>query len=330
MKRLLTIIALLLTLLIVGTIGFRLVTGASWIECLYESVIFLTTVGSHEPSPLTSAGMIFIIGYLLCGLGVFTYSAFQLGYWVVNSQLHAIMEKRRMEKRIEKLENHFVICGMGRMGEVICEYFARRRKPFVVIDVDENRLVPQCLENGWLHIHGDATDDDVLLRAGIKNARALASVLPTDADNVYVVLASRMLNPGLQIIARASDENAVSKMQRAGANRVISSITSGAVKIARFLLYPGIEDFLEITDARDSDLEVADVLIAKNSPYVGKKLSETDLRQRGIMVIGIRRTDGERLMPPPGTATIQAGDCLFAFGSAHAINEINEASLSDS
>ncbi|HID21746.1 MAG TPA: TrkA family potassium uptake protein, partial [Planctomycetaceae bacterium] len=149
---------------------------------------------------------------------------------------------------------------------------------------------------------------------------------PTDADNVYVVLASRMLNPKMQIVARASDDRAVEKMQRAGASRVISPISSGAVKIARFMLTPSVADFLEIADSRGPELELADVQIKPTSPYVGKQLLETDLRQRGIMVIGIRRADGKRLLPPPGTATIEAGDCLFVFGSAAAINEMISAS----
>jgi len=171
-----------------------------------------------------------------------------------------------------------------------------------------------------LWLQGDATNDEVLLRAGIRQARALTSVLPTDADNVYVVLSARLLNSDLDIIVRASEEKAIEKMQRAGANRVISPVSSGAVKMARFMINPGIEDFLEIADTRDSDLELADVQIADCSPYVGKTLMETDLRQKGIMVIGIHRANGDRLLPPQGTAVIQSGDCLFVVGGADAIN----------
>ena len=156
--------------------------------------------------------------------------------------------------------------------------------------------------------------------AGIGHARSLATVLATDADNVYVVLSARMLASGLQIIARASDEKAVEKMQRAGATRVVSPFSTGAVKMARFMLTPTVEDFFEITDTRGHDLELADVQITENSPYVGKKLMETDLREKGVMVVGIRRANGERLMPPPGTAVLMPGDSLFAFGSSAAVN----------
>ncbi len=322
MKRLIPIPVMLVTLLGVGTIGFRIVTHASWMECLYLSVIFLTTVGAREPTPLTRPAMLFIILYLVCGMGIFTYAAFQLGQWFFSARLQLLMERRRMEREIRELKNHFVVCGFGRMGEVICGYLAERGKPFVVIDTDQARLESVCIERSWLYICGDATDDKVLRLAKVDQAKALAAVLPTDADNLYVSLASRMLNPSLQIVARANDERAVSKMVRAGANRVISPVTSGAMKMARFLLNPHIEDFLGIADARGSHLELAEVVVDEKNPYVGKKLKETDLRERGIMIIGIRRANGERLIPPSASANIEVGDCLLAFGSAEAINEM--------
>jgi len=325
MRRLLVIVALLLGLTIVGTIGFRVFSEGSWVECVYLAVNTLTTLGSRDVE-LNPGGMIFVIIYLVCGLGIFTYSAFQLGQWVVNAQLRSLLERRRMEKTIDKLTNHFIVCGKGRMGQTICQYLHDRNKPFVVIDLDEDNLVQTCEEKGWLYLVGDATDDEMLLKAGIERARSLASVLPTDADNVYVIMSARMLNSGLQIIARSSEEKAIGKMQRAGATRVVSPFSSGAVKMARFMLNPSIEDFLEIADAHGTDLELADVQITADSPYVGKQLMETDLREKDVMVIGIRRASGERLMPPPGSAVIQPGDSLFAFGSAEAVNEMIDAS----
>ena len=323
MYRIIRIVVLLLTLTAIGTVGFHLL-GATWTDSTYMAVITLTTVGFREVKPLVDndAAKIFVIIYLVFGLGTFTYSAFQLGQWIVSAEMRSLWEKRRMQKSIEQLSNHFIICGIGRMGKTICRYLHERNQSFVVIDIDDERLVSTCDEHGWLGIAGDATDDEVLLNAGIRRASSLASVLPTDADNVYVVLTVRMLNSNLPINARASDEKAIVKLERAGANRVISPFSSGGVKIARFMLTPSIEDFLEIADIRGNDLELADVQIASNSPYLGKKLAETDLREKGVMVIGIRRANGERLMPPPGSTMIQAGDCLFAFGSAEAVNEM--------
>ncbi|GAB4136881.1 MAG: potassium channel protein [Planctomycetaceae bacterium] len=320
MRRIVAIASLLLILTLSGTVGLRLIEQSSWLDSLFMAVITLTTVGYEDVVGLSPAGKIFIITYLVFGLGVFTYSAFQLGQWVVSVEMRSFWEKRKMQKAISALENHFIVCGMGRMGETICEYLHERNKPFLVIDIDENRLQEVCEKCGWLFLHGDATDDEVLKAAGVTRARSLASVLPTDSDNVYVVLSARLLSSDLKIIVRAGDEKAITKMERAGATRVISPFSTGAVKIARFMLNPSIDDFLEIADSQGNELELADVQISAESSYVGKTLKETDLRERGVMVIGIRRKNGERLMPPPGSTIIQEGDSLFAFGSATAVN----------
>lgn len=331
MRQLTFVIFLLMSFILMGMIGFRLTEGWDWLQCLYEAVIIMTTVGlsSTSQTELNDYTKSFIIVYLMCGLGVFTYCASHLGQHLVNIQLRGLLERRKMDQAIARLNGHYVICGYGRMGREICRHLSSRNKPFVIIDSDLTRMEPECREFGWLFLHGDATDDELMLRAGIFRAKALATVLPTDADNVYVVLTARLLNDQLQIIARASDEKAVDKLQRAGATRVVSPFTSGAVKMARFMLNPSIEDFLEVTDKQGSQLELAEILVPDNSPYLGKMLMQSDLRDRGIMVIGIRRANGERLMPPPGTAVIQAGDSLFAFGSSQAVNEMISMSVAN-
>ena len=324
MKKLVSIIALLAGFLVLGAIGFRVTEGWDWLQCFYEAVIIMTTVGlsASAQTELSPATKLFIIIYLMVGVGIFTYCVSLLGQLLVNLQLRGYWERRAMDHVIRKLKGHFVVCGFGRMGKTICRYLHSRGKPFVVIDLDGERLVAACREHGWPYLVGDATDDEVLLTAGILEAKALTTVLATDADNVYVVLTARLLNDTLQIVARASDEKAVNKLERAGATRVVSPFSSGAMKIARFMLNPSVEDFFEVTDDHGSQLELADVQISPDSPCVGKRLMDTDLRERGVMIVGIRRANGERLMPPPGTAIIESGDCLFAFGSSQAVNEM--------
>ena len=324
MKRLLLITALLLAFLTLGAVAFRVTEGWDWLQCFYEAVIIMTTVGlsATNQAELRPETKIFIICYLMVGVGIFTYSVSQLGQSLVNLQLRGLWERRAMNNAIRKLKDHYIVCGFGRMGRIICRYLHSRGKAFVVIDVDGNRMSDLCREQGWLYLAGDATNDETLLTAGILEAKALTTVLPTDADNVYVVLSARLLNEKLQIVARASDEKAVDKLERAGATRVVSPFSSGAMKMARFMLNPSVEDFFEITDDHGSQLELADIQISRSSPCVGKRLMDTDLRERGVMVVGIRRANGERLMPPPGTAVIEPGDCLFAFGSSQAVNEM--------
>jgi len=310
-RRVVPPLLLLCALLLLGTVGFKLCSPeAAWIDCLYMAVTTTTTVGYGEIVPLGPGGRLFVIGFLACGLGVVSYS-----------EIQQLLEEKRMRHLIDGLSGHYIVCGLGRMGITICRHLAERGKPFVIIDREAERLEGEA-DPGWLHIAGDATDDAVLHEAGIGRAKALATVLPTDADNVYVVLSARLLSARLEIIARASDEAAATKMKRAGANRVVSPYSTGAVKMARFMLNPNIEDFLEIGDQQGQELELADVQIDDRSQYVGKRLAETNLRDLGVIVVGIRRRSGERLMPPPGNAMIEAGDCLFAFGSTTAVNQM--------
>ncbi|MBL8850970.1 MAG: potassium channel protein [Planctomycetaceae bacterium] len=324
MRRFGLIVGLLLTLVTVGTVGIHFLTDRPWLQSAYLAVITLTTVGSEDVPHDDPAAMLFIMGYLVCGISVFTYSAFQIGGIVVNAEIRGMLEKRRMEQQIQQLSGHYVVCGMGRMGVAICEHLHARQRKFVVVDSDADRLAELARPRGWLHVHGDATDDNVLIAARLAHAAALATVLPTDADNVYVVLSARMQSAKLQIIARSSTDDAMKKLQRAGATRVVSPFSTGAVKMARFMLNPGVEDFLEIADRHGSPLELADVQVTAGHPLIGKSLDKTDLRQKGVIVIGIRRENGERLLPPPPTAVIQPGDSLFVFGSSGAVNGMIE------
>lgn len=325
--QILVIGALLTILAFVGTAGLRLTTGAPWFDCLYMAVITLSTVGFGETIPLGTQGRSFIMVFLALSVGVFTFSVFTLGSLLMSPQLQDFWRMRRMHKKIDGLSKHYIICGLGRMGVIIGEYLHQRGQPFLVIDSDEQRIASICEPRGWLHLNGDATDDQTLIDAGITRAQSLAAVLPTDSDNVYVVLSARMLTQGLQIIARAGSPKSVEKLQHAGASRVVSPYSSGAVKMARFMLSPTVEDFLEIADESGLRLELADIEILASSPYAGQQLSETDFRRRGVMVVGIRRSTGETLMLPASECTIAAGDRLFAFGTTQAVNDVIDESL---
>lgn len=320
------VVIIIFSLVITGTLGFRLIEGgkpeATWINCCYMAVTTLTTVGFGEVIPLSDTGRLFVMCYLIIGFSSFTYSAFTMGQWLVSNEMQGLLEKRRMSQEIKQLADHYIICGIGRMGQTICHQLHERQRPFVVIDSNEERLIQTCKPHDWLYVVGDATDDQVLEKAGISRAKSLASVLPTDANNVYVVLSARLLRKDLQIIARAGDDKAASKLQQAGANRVVSPFTTAATKMARFMLSPNVEDFLEIADHNGRELQLADVQVHPNCPFIGKTLMETNLREQGIMVLGIRRANGERLMPPSGSAVIHPGDCLFVFGGSEIVGKL--------
>lgn len=324
MRKLIQIPILIFTMVLFGAIGLWVLTEQPFLTCFYQAFILLSTVGSQEPRSPSSSTMVFIILWLGCGLGVFAYSGFQFGHFLVNSNLRAVLEKRRMEKRIAKLSGHYIICGFGRMGRELAAYLRQRNKPVVIVDEDEELFTPEMRQQDWLFLTGDATQDEVLTEAGVERARALTTVLPTDADNLYVVLSARLLSKDLQIVARASDDRAAQKITQAGATRVINPLSSGATRMARFMLSPSIENFVEVAESEGVDWEIADVQVPDDSPMIGRQLKETNLRESGIMLLGVCRANGDKFFPPPGDLPIEQGDALFAFGSSDDLSRLGQ------
>jgi voltage-gated potassium channel len=324
MRRLLQIPMLILALLLSGAMGLHVLTGQSLLDCFYQSTILLTTVGSREPEPLTDATKIFIMIYLAGGVGVVAYGAVQFADLLINTDLQALLERRRMESSISRLTNHFIVCGLGRMGATLCEYLETRRQPFVIIDDNPEVFDEQVRSRHWKYIVGDASHDEILQKAGIHEARGLTTILPTDADNLYVVLSARLLRKDLQIVARASDDRAAQKMLQAGATRVMNPLSSGAIRMARFMLSPSIENFVEVAESEGVDWEIADVIVPPKSRLAGLKLSESGLRDFGIMLLGVRKTSGQKFFPPPGHLVIEPGDSLFAFASSDGVARLSQ------
>lgn len=322
-NRAFSILALLALLPILGMIGFMLIEGWSYFDALYMSVITLSTVGFHEIHPLSDSGRAFVIVYLVGGLGVFFYGVVQIGEFIVRAELQHLdwLGRKRMDRDLKKMDNHFIICGAGRMGRGVCRQIASKGLPFVVVDRDEE-VIQSCHEQEWIAVHGDATDDHILQDAGLDRARGLATVLNSDADNLYVILSARLMAPELPIIARATEEQSVAKMRKAGANRVISLFHTGAMKMAHMLSAPELEDFIEIFTTPDGELDLAEIHVAENDPRAGMTLEQTDFSSQGVVIVGIRRSDGQLILPPAGSTPIQVDDQLIALGKSDSIAKI--------
>ena len=326
MKRILPIVGLVAALLLVGTIGLHLITQRSILECLYLSVVTLTTVGSREPTdvsgePIADGGIIFMIIYLVCGAGTFGYLITLIGRWMISEQVRTALEKRKMQQIIDKISGHMIVCGCGQMGEMICRNLAEQRRDFIVIDSNLERLEELCVPEGWTYLHGDATDDGMLERAGLLRASGLAAVLSTDADNLYVVLSAKLDNNNLAIVARAAEESASRKLRQAGASHVINPYHASAVRIARLLIHPGIENLLDIVDGHHADLELAEFPVPAGGLLEGKSISQSSLPERGLTVIAIRRANGERRMPVGGGDQLHAGDSILVVGQQDAVQQ---------
>lgn len=321
MRQLAWIIVVLVVLTGVGTGWFWLVEGWPLVDSAFMTVITLSTVGYNEVRPLSDRSRVFVMIYLVCGLGVFLFAVVQLGEMIVRAELRTWLRKRGMNSTLQSVKNHFIVCGFGRMGRTICRHLADRKLPFVVIDQNENTLA-ECEQHNWPCVRDDATSDCTLLDAGIDRARGLAVVLDSDADNLYVVLSARLIAPDLQIIARASDESSAHKMEKAGANRVVSLFANGAATMAQLLINPHVEDFFEFVSGTGATLDLAEIRVSANSPCVGRPLSDTDFRSRGVIVVAIRRPNGEVLLPPSGSSVIDADDVLIALGKVAAISAV--------
>jgi len=310
----------------VGTLVYVVIEGWSAWDAFYMTIITITTVGYEEVHPLTHAGQAFTVAILLTGVGTFFY-AFTLfmtqlseGDWRERRQL------KRLTRMLDDLHDHFIICGYGRMGEIIAREFARHNVAFVVIERSAERM-HQAMEMGFVAVEADASNEDVLRRVHIDRARGLVAAVSTDAENVYAVLSARLLKPDLFIVGRAETEDARTKLKRAGADRVISPYHLGGVQLAQTALRPAVVDFVQLATSSDNlDLNLEQVHIGAGSSLAGTNLLDAGLRQRfGVVVVGIRRADGKMDFNPEPEMVMCAGDDLVVLGRSTNLKALEAA-----
>jgi voltage-gated potassium channel len=311
-----------LPIILAGMVGFRWLEGWSWVDCFYMTVTTLSTVGYGWVEEPDDSAKVFASLLILLGVGSFSL-LISLGIQTLLSK--SIDHERVSRKKAEKMKDHYIICGAGRVGMEIAHNLRARRKTILVIEhtpsiIDElrNQEIP-CLS-------GDATHEDILTEAGIKRARGLACVLENDADNVFVCLVARELNPGLFIVARSSSDSTVSKMLKAGANKVINPFSTTAVRMAYTLLKPTVVDFLEIASSEKAlDLRMEEILIPEGSSLAGKSIGESELRQReNVIAAAIQKRGGGMVFNPTPSESIAAGDVLIALGSQESLDALVE------
>ncbi len=307
--------ALLLLFIIIcaGTIGYIVIEGWNLSDSLYMVIITITTTGFEEVHPLSPAGRIFTLILLVISFAVVIYTG-GIGVQILIES--KIFRRRRMQKNIEKLSGHYIVCGYGRMGTHICEELKEADVPFVVIENNlDNR--EKLDESGFLYDTGDASNDSTLERAGIQEARGLVAVLSTDAENVFTTLTAKSLNPKIFVVARAVEDETESKLIRAGADRVVKPYELGGVRMASLLLRPGVADFIEIVAAnRNLDLQIEEIVVRKGSKMKEKKLSELPIRTEfNTIIVSIQNDEkGTFVYNPQGDAIIDEGNKLIAIG----------------
>ncbi|HMK36330.1 MAG TPA: potassium channel protein [Desulfomonilaceae bacterium] len=305
----------IILVLAVGAAGYRLIEGWSWLDAFYMTVITITTIGFKEVHDLSVHGQIFTLFIIFSGIGVVYYAFLTSTTLVVEGEIKKILTRRRSMKAIQKLRDHFIICGFGRMGSFICEQFHARGIPFVVVE-HKQELQDKIAHAGYFLSPGDATEEDVLRAAGIEHARGLVSVLDSDAANVYAVLTARELNRDFAIIARAGEETADKKLRRAGATRVISPYKIGGMRLVMGILKPALMSFLEVAmDYKKFDIEIEEIAVGRDSTYSGKKLIDTDIRKDlDLIIIAVKKRDGQMVFNPGPDTVVEDDDTLLAMG----------------
>jgi len=304
----------------VGTIVFHLLEGWSILDSLYVTAQTVTTVGFGDLTPRTLAGRAFATIFMMVGVGIVLYALTSTMQSIVHSELLARYGRSR---KMSKLRDHFIICGAGRVGSHLMRSLQGGDGTFIVIESDPKK-VEQLMDMGIAVLVRDATLEESLREAGVEHARGLASCLPDDADNVYVVLIARDLNPNIHIVARAAEEQAESKLIRAGANRVVAPTIIGGHRMAMALTKPAVGDFLDSLTANDLELGFEQLEVQSISSLVGRKLSETVIRSElNIVIVSIRRDDGKIVFNPSADTKIETGDMLIAIGNAESLTRLN-------
>lgn len=312
-------------IVLIGTLWYHYIEKWRWSESAYMTIITLSTVGFMEIHPLGDRGRIFTICLILMGLLTIGYIVNRFTEALIQGYFQEGIKMRQENLAIESLDQHYIICGFGRTGRYVVREFAAEGIPFVVID-DAPEQIAEVKQLGYTVIAGDATLDETLNRAKITKAICLVTALPSDAENLYTVLSAKTLNPKIRAIARASTEEAVQKLQRAGADAVISPYITGGKRLAAAALRPQVMDFVDgiITGANRSYYLEEFLIDSQICPYVNQTLRDARLRvQSGALVLAIRRFDGNLIAGPMGDTVILEGDALICMGTAEQLQQLN-------
>lgn len=297
-----------------GLFVFMEVEGWGFVDSFYMMVITLSTVGFGEIHPLSEKGRILTSLVIMCGVSTLAYMVGSFSQMLLDGHLHKLLWRRKVQKRIDRLQNHYIVCGYGRIGGVVVQEIMKVSPDVVVIEHDP-LLVEKLKAEGILHLSGDATDDALLVDAGIKRAQSIVTALTDEAANVYVTLTARQLNPAISIVARANNASHITRLEFAGANKVVLPHLIGGVRMAHSVLRPTVTDFLDLAVRGNIDLQLEQLIVTDKSSFVGKNLQESNIRKEfDLIIVAIKRAEGELVFNPGPREMLEAGDTLITLG----------------
>ena len=321
-----TIIAflLLLGLLVMGTVGYSIIEKWALLDAIWMTVITVTTVG-YEDLGMSNSGKVFSIFLIIGGIGMFIYSITIVTTFLVEGELLSFFKHRRMMNAVDKLSNHYIVCGLGDTGVHVLDEMLKSEVSFVGIELEEERLEYLVETREFLYIHGDATDDDVLIRSGVERARGLVACLSRDQDNLFVVISAKNLNPTLRIASKAVEHNSPDKLITAGADEVVLPDHIGGMRLASGILEPHLIDFITKMQASRQTTRFAESIVQPESKLDGVTLRESQIQEEtGLVVIALRSKDGTYIYNPAGDWKVEAGDGLFIIADPRQLQALNK------
>jgi len=322
-KKIIRSLTMLGMVLLIGTMGYMVIEEWHFLEALYMTVITVTTVGYGETRNLDGQGRIFTIFLIFMGMGIMAYTLGIVAQAMIELQIRSILGRRKLGSTIKAVKNHYIICGYGRIGRVVSQELKRKGISFLVVENDPDKKV-DLETKGIPYIIDDATNEDILIEAGIERAKGLVSLATSDADNLFITMTARGLNPDLFILVRADEESTQKKLLRAGANRVVLPYLIGGQKMAQTIVRPAVTDFLELAvNDKDIDLKMEELLVGERSRLRGLTLIDSGIRQEmNVIIVAIRKSGGKMAFNPSSQTRIEPGDTLIALGHPNDVGRL--------
>jgi len=326
-NRLYRALGLMLSIVIIGTVGYKNMSDLySWVDALYMTIITVTTVGFREVHPMDDAGKLFTIFLIITSISIYGYVLSVISEYIANGRFFEQIKKRKMEQRIKKLQNHTIVCGFGRNGRQAVERLRSYNKHCVIIE-SSKKIIEELDTLGYTYVRGDATDDKTLVKANISNASHLITTMPSDADNLYVVLSSRQMNKKLTIISRASNDTSYSKLKVAGATNIIMPDKIGGNHMASLIVTPDLVEFVERISIEGRDETNLEEISANDLPieFINKTLIDLNIRKKtGCLVIGYKTPNNQYIINPGADVVLVPNSHIILLGNTDQINKLHE------
>lgn len=317
---------ILLSILLVGTFGYMAIEGAPFLDSLFMTVITITTVGFQEEVPLGPTGKVFTMGLVFVGVSFVLYVFGKMTETVVEGGLQKAFGRINMDKKLAKIHDHYIVCGFGRIGKVICQNLFDDHRDFVVIENNPEEI-KALIALGYVYVDGEASDDEVLIRAGIKRAKGLIAVVSSDAENVYITMSAKVLNHDLFVMGRSSGKKGAEiKLLRAGADKVISPYYIGGRQMANMVLRPTVIDFIDLTVHGTLGLRLEELTVPESAAFVNMTLMDSEIRKKyDLIVVAIKRQgESEMLFNPSHLTVIKPGDIIIVLGEYDNIKRLEK------